>query len=92
MNEVEVKDAGNPLGEFSHAMKRDWDERARSNAKWFINTLRLEQSDDEFDATYGFPRLRERGDRRTACKGNYAALGKRDHRRAIVSQRSGAFS
>ncbi len=51
MNEVEVKDAGNPLGEFSHAMKRDWDERARSNAKWFINTLKLEQSDDEFDAS-----------------------------------------
>jgi SAM-dependent methyltransferase len=47
----EVKDAGRLLGEFSHAMKRDWDERARSNAKWFINTLKLEQSDDEFDAS-----------------------------------------
>jgi len=32
-------------------MKRDWDDRARSNAKWFINTYKLEQSDTEFDET-----------------------------------------
>lgn len=32
-------------------MKRDWDDRARSNAKWFINTYKLEQSDEEFDET-----------------------------------------
>ena len=30
-------------------MKRDWDERARRNAKWFINTVKAEQSDEEFD-------------------------------------------
>src|SRR5258705_7114449 len=47
----EAKDTGTQLQEFSHAMKRDWDERARSNAKWFINTLKLEQSDAEFDAS-----------------------------------------
>lgn len=32
-------------------MKRDWDDRARSNAKWFINTYKLEQSDEEFGET-----------------------------------------
>jgi SAM-dependent methyltransferase len=38
------------LQAFSSTMKRDWDERARQNAKWFINTIKLEQSDEEFDA------------------------------------------
>ncbi len=37
--------------EFAEAMKRDWDWRARENAKWFINTFKLEQSDDEFYET-----------------------------------------
>jgi SAM-dependent methyltransferase len=37
--------------EFAEAMKRDWDWRARENAKWFINTFKLEQSDEEFDET-----------------------------------------
>ncbi len=32
-------------------MKRDWDDRARENAKWYINTVKKDQSDDEFDAT-----------------------------------------
>lgn len=32
-------------------MKRDWDERARCNAKWFINTYKLEQSEEEFGET-----------------------------------------
>ncbi len=32
-------------------MKRDWNERARENARWFINTVKLHQSEDEFDAT-----------------------------------------
>lgn len=32
-------------------MKRDWDERARENAMWFINTVKLHQSEEEFDAT-----------------------------------------
>ena len=32
-------------------MKRDWDDRARENAKWYINTIKMDQSDDEFDAT-----------------------------------------
>lgn len=31
------------------AMKRDWDERALENARWYINTLSWEQSDEEFD-------------------------------------------
>jgi SAM-dependent methyltransferase len=35
----------------AQAMKRDWDERARANAKWFINTVKQEQPDAEFNAT-----------------------------------------
>jgi len=38
-------------GNFTPMMKRDWDERARENAKWYINTVRLDQSEEEFDAT-----------------------------------------
>ncbi len=37
------------LQDFAQAMKRDWDERAREDAKWFINSLRLGQSEEEFD-------------------------------------------
>ena len=33
------------------AMKRDWDDRARENAKWFINLAKLDQSDEDFYAT-----------------------------------------
>jgi SAM-dependent methyltransferase len=39
------------LGAFAQAMKSDWDQRARENARWFINTVRLDQTEDEFDAT-----------------------------------------
>ncbi len=39
------------LQDFAEAMKRDWDDRARENAKWYINTVKKDQSDDEFDAT-----------------------------------------
>jgi len=35
-------------------MKHDWDDRARQDAKWFINTLRLQQTDEEFDQTGAF--------------------------------------
>ncbi len=38
-------------GDFSPMMKRDWDARARENSKWYINTVRLDQSEAEFDAT-----------------------------------------
>ena len=31
------------------AMKQDWDMRARENARWYINTLSQEQSEEEFD-------------------------------------------
>jgi len=40
-----------PLSDFAQTMKRDWDERARENSKWYINTVRLDQSEEEFDAT-----------------------------------------
>ena len=49
MNETEVKDQN--LREFSHVMKREWDERASQDAKWFINTLRFQQTEEEFDRT-----------------------------------------
>lgn len=39
------------LDAYAELMKRDWDDRARSNARWFINTVKLEQSDHEFEAT-----------------------------------------
>ncbi|MEO6727104.1 MAG: methyltransferase domain-containing protein, partial [Blastocatellia bacterium] len=42
------------LQEFAFLMKHDWDDRARQDAKWFINTLRLQQTDEEFDATGAF--------------------------------------
>ncbi|MEP7270087.1 MAG: methyltransferase domain-containing protein [Acidobacteriota bacterium] len=32
-------------------MRRDWNDRARQDAKWFINCVRMAQSDDEFDET-----------------------------------------
>ncbi|MGE3434878.1 MAG: class I SAM-dependent methyltransferase [Blastocatellales bacterium] len=41
----------NDLRSFADAMKRDWDERARQDAKWFINSLRQHQSEEEFDET-----------------------------------------
>ena len=36
---------------FAGDMKRDWDYRAKENAKWFINTFKLHQSDEEFYST-----------------------------------------
>ncbi len=44
---VEKKKAG----DFVDVMKRDWNQRAQENSKWFINTVRLDQTEDEFDAT-----------------------------------------
>jgi SAM-dependent methyltransferase len=35
----------------SRAMKLDWDARAVEDAKWFINCVRLRQSEEEFDRT-----------------------------------------
>ena len=37
--------------DYSDVMKRDWDARARENAKWYINTVRVNQTDAEFDET-----------------------------------------
>jgi SAM-dependent methyltransferase len=41
----------NEMQDFAHEMRRDWDDRARRNAKWFSNTLKLQQSEAEFDET-----------------------------------------
>jgi ubiquinone/menaquinone biosynthesis C-methylase UbiE len=35
--------------EITEQMKRDWNERARDDAKWFINSLRRGQTEEEFD-------------------------------------------
>ncbi len=35
-------------------MKLGWDARAREDAKWFINTLRPDQTEEEFDETGSF--------------------------------------
>jgi len=32
-------------------MKRDWNDRARENAKWYVNTAKLDQTEEEFDAS-----------------------------------------
>ena len=40
-----------PLQNFVSAMKRDWDDRAREDARWYINTVRRGQTEAEFDAT-----------------------------------------
>jgi ubiquinone/menaquinone biosynthesis C-methylase UbiE len=45
---IEQKEAA---GNFAEVMKRDWNERARENSKWYINTVRMDQSEEEFDAT-----------------------------------------
>lgn len=42
------------LQDFAWMMKHDWDDRARQDAKWFINTLRFQQTEDEFDQTGAF--------------------------------------
>jgi ubiquinone/menaquinone biosynthesis C-methylase UbiE len=39
------------LADTSEAMKRDWNARARENAKWFITTVSQDQSEADFDAT-----------------------------------------
>jgi len=39
------------LEEFAERMKRDWNDRARENAKWYVNTARLDQTEEEFDAS-----------------------------------------
>lgn len=46
-----TKSTQQSLQNFAEAMKRDWDDRARENAKWYINTVKKDQTDDEFDAT-----------------------------------------
>lgn len=38
-------------GDFAEAMKRDWNQRAEENSRWYINTVRLDQTEAEFDAT-----------------------------------------
>lgn len=38
-------------GDFAEVMKRDWNRRAEENSRWYINTVRLDQTEAEFDAT-----------------------------------------
>jgi ubiquinone/menaquinone biosynthesis C-methylase UbiE len=39
------------LADVTEQMKRDWNERAREDAKWFINSVRRGQTEEEFDDT-----------------------------------------
>lgn len=39
------------MNELALEMKRGWDERATEDARWYINTVRRAQSEEEFDAT-----------------------------------------
>jgi ubiquinone/menaquinone biosynthesis C-methylase UbiE len=48
---MDAKEKQQVLQDFVHAMKHDWDERARQGAKWFINPPKLQQSDEEFEAS-----------------------------------------
>jgi ubiquinone/menaquinone biosynthesis C-methylase UbiE len=36
---------------FADVMKNDWNNRARENAMWYINTVKVEQTDEEFYET-----------------------------------------
>lgn len=47
MNDQRVE--SHEFEDWSRLMKRDWDDRARTDAKWFINPSGLRQSDSEFD-------------------------------------------
>ncbi len=48
---TELNDEQQSLENLAAAMQRDWDARARENAKWYINTIKKDQSDLEFDAS-----------------------------------------
>jgi ubiquinone/menaquinone biosynthesis C-methylase UbiE len=48
---MEKAEIQKPLEEQISDMKRDWDWRARENARWFINTYKLDQTEEEFDET-----------------------------------------
>ncbi len=39
----------NTINDTAAEMKRDWNERAELNAKWYINTYKLDQTEAEFD-------------------------------------------
>lgn len=49
MTRPETSPQSDSLIPFADVMKRDWDQRALENARWYINTLRIDQSEEEFD-------------------------------------------
>lgn len=46
-----AKKESSSLSNFAADMKRDWNHRAEENSRWYINTVRMDQSEEEFDAT-----------------------------------------
>jgi hypothetical protein len=42
-----------PADTAAAVMKRDWDERARENARWYINTLSVGQSEEGSSTSRG---------------------------------------
>lgn len=47
----DLENKAREFADWSHDMKRDWDERARHDAKWFIYPRGFQLSDRAFDAT-----------------------------------------
>ncbi|MFN7621700.1 MAG: class I SAM-dependent methyltransferase, partial [Acidobacteriota bacterium] len=41
----------NEVASKSSRMKDDWNDRARVNAKWYITTIKLDLTDEDFDAS-----------------------------------------
>ncbi len=37
------------MSDYREQMRRDWNRRCRENANWFINTIKKEQTEEEFD-------------------------------------------
>jgi SAM-dependent methyltransferase len=42
------------LSDYQERMRRDWNQRCRENAKWFINTFKKKQTEAEFDESGRF--------------------------------------
>jgi len=48
---MEPESVSSEIESKSSLMKDDWNDRARVNAKWYITTIRLDLTDDDFDAS-----------------------------------------
>ena len=53
---MESEPTVNEVDSKSSRMKDDWNDRARVNAKWYITTIKLDLTDEDFDAS-GWPEV-----------------------------------